>query len=292
MRVIEPNRFPSKAQKTRKRRKSSSNKKSTLVITVLFILISVVIIYTNKKAEAPVQPTKHEETPVTLEQEATPELNIQTGLRQFSGNEFRLLFDNMLLPNTIKVELPPAITGMQVADARIRVLAETRGYKLRRSPSTAQFNVDDNPMQNSVKQPWQNLKAEALSVGIDMRIVSGYRSVEDQRLLFLSRLKEAGVSISSIDSGTADSAVDKLLATTALPGYSKHHTGYAFDILCEGWIFENFKYSECHDWLSENNFENAKRYGFIPSYPLDADLQGPDPEAWEYVYVGLELLNY
>jgi LAS superfamily LD-carboxypeptidase LdcB len=217
---------------------------------------------------------------------------VKSGPIEFSGNEFRLLFDNMLLANTEKVELPPFITGDTIADARIRQIAETRGYKLRRSPSVQLIDVDGNQLQQSVKQPWLALKAGAKSEGKTMTIVSGYRSVKDQRELFLSKLAESGVKTLDIVSGTADNAINNILITVSIPGYSKHHTGYVFDLFCAGWAFENFKDSDCHTWLSDNNYENAKKFGFIPSYPIDADLQGPNPEAWEYVYVGTNILSH
>lgn len=261
---------------------------------VLLVVIAVSVLYAfNYMNNAPVQSTEHAVAVNIPAEEVSNEAEVKkSGLREFSGNEFRLLFDNLLLPETVKVELPPSITGNEVADARIRLLAETRGYKLRRSPESVLADVDGYPLHDVVRQPWLDLKAEATSEGINMSIVSAYRSVEEQRDLFVSRLTAAGVKISEVEAGIADAEIDKLLVTTSIPGYSKHHTGYVFDLLCAGWIFENFKDSNCNDWLEKNNYEKAKKYGFIPSYPVDADLQGPDPEAWEYVYVGAELLNY
>lgn len=289
MRVIEPNRFPTKAKKKRTGRRFLNSKKLVAILASLLIILGI-FFYTNNKAEAPTPSLVQADVSEVLTQNESAGTE-ETGLRQFSGNEFRLLFDNMILPNTLRVELPPSISGNEVADARIRQLAETRGYKLRRSPQTSLTNVDGYPLQDSVQQPWLDLKAEAASDQIIMTIVSAYRSVDDQRALFLSRLNEAGVTISAVEAGTADVEVDKLLTTTSIPGYSKHHTGYVFDLLCNGWVFEKFIDSSCHDWLSKNNYEMAKKHGFIPSYPADADLQGPNPEAWEYVYVGSEILN-
>jgi len=33
-----------------------------------------------------------------------------------------------------------------------------------------------------------------------------------------------------------------------------------------------------------------KRFGFIPSYPENSGKQGPEPEPWEYVWVGEDVL--
>ena len=40
-----------------------------------------------------------------------------------------------------------------------------------------------------------------------------------------------------------------------------------------------------------DNFYNAKRFGFIPSYPDDLNAQGPNPEPWEFVWVGVDLIE-
>jgi len=93
-----------------------------------------------------------------------------------------------------------------------------------------------------------------------------------------------------VAAGAADDKVNTVLITSSIPGYSKHHTGYTLDLLCGGWEFENFKNSPCQKWIIADNYKVAKENGFIPSYPDGADIQGPDPEAWEYVWVGAERL--
>ena len=129
-----------------------------------------------------------------------------------------------------------------------------------------------------------------VSDGHNITVISGYRSVERQRSLFLSRLAATGATIKEVAAGTADEKVNQVLITSSIPGYSKHHTGYTVDLLCAGFAFEDFKNSTCNVWISDDNYKLAKQNGFIPSYPPLADSQGPDPEAWEYVYVGTDLL--
>lgn len=219
-----------------------------------------------------------------------PPASAERKFRIFSGNEFRSIYDNLLQPNLDAVDVPPSISGNDVADTRIRQIAEQRGYRLRSSPTVKMSNIQGYPLQQVVHQPWSAIQASAAKAGLSMRIVSAFRSVEDQRALFLSRLSAQGASIESVAAGQADAAVNEVLVTSSIPGYSKHHTGYTLDIECAGFAFEDFISSPCHDWMQANNYENAKTYGFIPSYPEDASLQGPDPEAWEYVYVGSNLL--
>ena len=62
------------------------------------------------------------------------------------------------------------------------------------------------------------------------------------------------------------------------------------DVKERGSTIGAFQTSGSNAWLSKNNYYNAKRFGFIPSYPPDGAGQDPDSEAWEYVFVGIELL--
>jgi LAS superfamily LD-carboxypeptidase LdcB len=290
MRVIEPQKI-SNAPRSTKPRATHSRKRGILVgLLAIAIIAGSLYIYFPKSNITETNYVEQDNSEIQADPEVIEPK--KTGPREFGGNEFRLLFDNMLLPDTEKVELPPAITGDTIADARIRQIAETRGYKLRRNPSGQLVDVDGNQLQESVRKPWADMKASSTQDGLTMTIVSGYRSIDEQRKLFLSKLSSSGVKTPQILAGSADEAVNKILITVSIPGYSKHHTGYVFDLFCAGWAFENFKDSSCHKWLSDNNYENAKKFGFIPSYPIDADLQGPDPEAWEYVYVGTEILTH
>lgn len=286
MRVVDP-----KNLGTYKKTKSN-NKRFVAIIFLAIITISVVVGYlyiSNNDDDVMFESTEIVNNKETVEEvQETP----KTGLRTFDGNEFRLLYDNFLLPNTEKVGSPPIITGDDIADARIRQLSEARGYRLRTSPSVELSAVDGVLLQEDVQKPWKELQAAAKDFGLTITLTSGFRSVDEQRDLFLSRLQAEGVSVSKISNGTSDNVVTNILIKAAAPGYSKHHSGYTIDIKCEGWEFENFKNSKCNDWLVADNYKNAKLYGFIPSYPIGADLQGPDPEAWEYVYVGQEVLNY
>jgi len=286
MRVIEPNKSNRSAASEPKKRSRTRPIKSLIIVLIIIIGIATALIARTDKAQSPATDNTVKIDSIIVTEQPSNE----SGLRQFSGNEFRILYDLILQQNLDKVDMPPAITGNDIADNRIRKLAESRGYKLRSNPTEPLVNIDGHLLQAVIREPWQKLKAEALENSINFTITSGYRTIAEQRQLFLNRLSALGVSTTSIIDGESDEKVNKVLTTTAVPGYSKHHNGYTFDLLCKGFAFENFKNSNCHDWLSANNYEKAKVYGFIPSYPADSDLQGPDPEAWEYVYVGTDVL--
>ena len=106
----------------------------------------------------------------------------------------------------------------------------------------------------------------------------------------MGQLNATGYSLVQIANGEADAAINQILNFYSIPGYSKHHTGYAIDIEDSGSGLDGFATTKGFAWISANNYENAKRFGFIPSYPDGATNQGPVPEPWEYVWVGRDNL--
>lgn len=288
MRIIEPKRF--QQEKPKKRRPK-------LVVYLFFIVVVSLVAggylffirEKPKELETKKQPTV-EASQTELQNTSQENETVASGLRIFSDNEFKVFYDNLLQPNLERVENPPVISGNDVADARIRKLAEDRGYRLRSSPNVKLVSVEGSLLHEAVSDDWTNLKTAAAKAGLQISIVSGYRSVESQRQLFLQRLSATGATIDSVAAGVSDEEVNKVLITSSIPGYSKHHTGYTVDLLCAGYVFENFKNSPCQTWIEADNYKVAKENGFIPSYPPLADAQGPDPEAWEYVWVGKDAL--
>jgi D-alanyl-D-alanine carboxypeptidase len=146
---------------------------------------------------------------------------------------------------------------------------------------------------------WREMKAAARAEGVELELISAYRSVERQRQIFLRELSLSSrqstgreYDIRDIAAGQADPWIEEVLRFSSIPGFSKHHSGYTIDIAdtSQGQAFTEFRHTPGFEWISARNYLNAKRFGFIPSYPDGADGQGPDPEPWEYVWVGREPL--
>ncbi len=214
-------------------------------------------------------------------------------LRIFTGEQFRDTYDNFAYPNTAFINENTAITGDVAADQRIKTLAESRGYKRRSAPVTNTFtDVGKGYMlQQRAAQPWLDVQAAAKPAGINLGLTAAYRSADEQKQIFLQRLAAQNIQIATIASGAHDAQINQVLRTTAIPGYSRHHTGYTVDISCENQARSAFENTVCFQWLSANNYENAKKHGWIPSYPEGAGQQGPDPESWEYVWIGIDTVT-
>ena len=132
------------------------------------------------------------------------------------------------------------------------------------------------------KDMWPYLKAmmdDARADGIDIGIISAWRSYSTQKILFDDKVKRL------MSSGYSKEAAEKEAATCiALPGSSEHHTGLAVDFNVTSQSFEN---SKTFKWLKEN----AENYGFIMRYPSDKmDITGGIIyEPWHWRFVGINI---
>lgn len=117
---------------------------------------------------------------------------------------------------------------------------------------------------------------EALSaVGAEGRIVpvSGFRSIEEQKEIYFSSLKENGAEYTE--------------SFVALPRASEHHSGLAVDLaLNEGeidFICPRFPY----EGICQTFREIAPQFGFIERYKADKrQITGIAAEEWHFRYVG------
>ena len=116
----------------------------------------------------------------------------------------------------------------------------------------------------------EDLLEEAKKDGIDIRVLSGYRSFTEQETL---------KNTYSIQYGTGANQF------SADQGYSEHQLGTTVDFTTAT-IGQNtalFKGSDAHNWL----MENASKYGFIMSYPENNEYYVYEP--WHWRFVGKDL---
>jgi D-alanyl-D-alanine carboxypeptidase len=117
---------------------------------------------------------------------------------------------------------------------------------------------------------WRKMKAAAAAEGIVLRLISAFRSIERQVEILREKLAEGEM-------------VDEILAASAPPGYSEHHTGRAIDIDTEGAtpLEIEFERTPAFAWLRRN----AGRYGFVLSFP-EGNRYGYQYEPWHWFYTG------
>lgn len=202
---------------------------------------------------------------------------------EYSGEEFQALYEYAVgntLPNLDAPDGRYRVTGDDDLDGRIWEAAFSRGYELRPTASGDLVSVGGVPMQPLAAEAWESLRAEARDAGMSFIVSSAYRSPASQRTQFLSKLN-----------GTSDRAIDTTLTWYSVPGTSKHHGGYALDFRYANGTFGEFRSTPDYAWLAADNFAVPKKHGLVPSYPDDGENQGPNPEPWEFVWVGVGLVQ-
>lgn len=111
---------------------------------------------------------------------------------------------------------------------------------------------------------------DAMEDGIDLKVVSAYRSFDTQ-----SGLK--GQYLQTYGSGANAFSADQ--------GYSEHQLGTTLDLTTPqvGGAYASFAQTEAYAWL----LENAHEYGFVLSYPENNTFYVFEP--WHWRFVGTEL---
>ena len=115
---------------------------------------------------------------------------------------------------------------------------------------------------------WKRMKVAARRDGIGLAIVSAFRSFDRQVAIIRRKIAEG-------------QGIRRILAYSAPPGYSEHHTGCAVDVGTEGCdeLEEIFELSPAFAWLRKN----ASRYGYYMSYPRQ-NKYGYRYEPWHWMY--------
>lgn len=214
------------------------------------------------------------------------------------GSDYKKVWEENKLPNVEPASVTYDIYGHEKADAYIRQKAEERGYQRQPVASGSLTTIDGYELQPEAAQAWQELKQNAREAGRTLELTSGFRDVGQQQRLFREFFQQynrgESPDLAMFSSGEYDSALDQTLRRVAPPGYSKHHSGYIIDIGdgANQRYATNFRGSPAQRWISQDNYATARNAGFMPSYPDDVDYQGPNPEPWEFAWVGERSLHY
>jgi len=113
---------------------------------------------------------------------------------------------------------------------------------------------------------WRQMKQTAALAGVELLLVSGFRSAHQQTELFRKKL-------------AAGQQIDAILRVNAAPGFSEHHTGRAVDIATPGTrpLTAQFETSKAFAWLTAN----AATFGFAMPYGR-GNAFGFDYEPWHW----------
>lgn len=118
-----------------------------------------------------------------------------------------------------------------------------------------------------------SMEAAAKADGVDLVVISGFRTIAEQQQLFFDISKQRNQTPA------------QRAKVSAPPGHSEHHTGYAIDIgdanVASANLSTSFEKTAAFQWLQNN----AAKYGFELSFPMN-NSQGVMYEPWHWRFVG------
>lgn len=135
------------------------------------------------------------------------------------------------------------------------------------------------------EKAYKEMQRVAKTEGVQMRIVSSFRSYADQKRIWNSKYKRF------LNEGLSpQKAIKKIIQYSTLPGTSRHHWGTDIDLIdpipdIKGDVlleshFHAGPYQKLRVWLEEN----AHQYGFYLVYTQDSLRKGFNYEPWHYSY--------
>ncbi len=147
-------------------------------------------------------------------------------------------------------------------------------------------NTYTTKMQKDAKQAFLRMKTEAKKDGINIEVVSAYRSFDRQREIFEKKYKKY-----TSQGETPENAIKKIIEYSTIPGTSRHHWGTDLDLIDGGvprpkqvlqadhfhgeGVFCKFK-----EWMDAN----SERFGFYLVYTDAPTRKGFKYEPWHYSY--------
>jgi len=155
------------------------------------------------------------------------------------------------------------------------------GYTIttKKCGSSTAINKD---LQTEAADAFFAMQAAAAKDGVDIRMQSGYRSVDYQTRLYNNKTQYYR------DQGCSEADARAKAATIVNPpGYSEHATGLAADLNTPEHtsLDEGFENTAAFRWLCQH----AVEYGFILRYPKEAEaVTEITYEPWHWRYVGPE----
>ena len=124
-------------------------------------------------------------------------------------------------------------------------------------------------VRKMAKDAYEKMQTAAQEAGMNIKAVSGFRTVEYQRNLYNRYL-----------SSDKPANVDRY---SSRGGYSEHHTGLAIDVVGSFGSLTDFEDTKESPWI----YENAHKYGFIVRYNTDNEsVTGYKNEPWHLRYIG------
>lgn len=170
------------------------------------------------------------------------------------------------------------------------VLQETR-YSIEELMGKADIDLygEDINLREEAHDAFVEMRKAALADGIDIKIVSSYRSFDRQAAIFERKyLKYTDDGMEPLD------AIEKIIEYSTIPGTSRHHWGTDVDLIdgspkVDGDVLVASKfetegpYEKFKLWMDEN----SEKFNYYLVYTNNPKRRGFKYEPWHYSYAPL-----
>ena len=256
------------------------------IIVIVFIILMIFLFNTNSK-DKDIDSVKENETTenVPLEEENEfsklsyyKDENLDR-YKSYQTNNPNLSIEDIVTRVNLNLDKAPYTDTIPSINLNTNYLLVNKFNYLGSDYIPNNLELLDNSYAKSgiylVKEAKDNIERlidKAKNDGMNIRVISAYRSYSYQENLYNNYVKNDGVELADTYS--------------ARPGYSEHQTGLVVDVTRAFDNFNNFENTNEYNWM----LENAANYGFILRYPKDKEnITTYSFEAWHYRYVGVEL---
>ena len=139
---------------------------------------------------------------------------------------------------------------------------------------------------------FKQMQIDAKKEGVEIQIVSGYRSYQKQKDIWNNKYNK---NFENEIFGVKN--INRIIQYSTLPGTSRHHWGTDIDIIDKRFVpkgdllieknySENGIYSQLFSWMKKN----SKKYGFYLVYDDSPKRKGFKFEPWHYSYKPLSVI--
>lgn len=141
-------------------------------------------------------------------------------------------------------------------------------------------------MNKEARIAFEKMKTAALKDGINIEVVSAYRSFQKQKNIFENKYKRF------INEGLSPIlSVEKIIEYSTIPGTSRHHWGTDIDIIDANYpkpksvleeenFYGNGPYCHLKNWMDRH----SESYGFYEVYTKNPNRKGVKYEPWHFSY--------
>jgi len=169
--------------------------------------------------------------------------------------------------------------------------AYSRDELIGKAPRDLVGNSYLTTMQRDTAKALGLMQEAAKKEGVDIKVVSAFRSFERQKEIFEGKYKRF-----IADGDTPEQAVNRIIEYSTIPGTSRHHWGTDLDLI-DGSVVAPESVLEAQHFYGSGVFcrlrewleAHAADFGFYQVYTNHPDRQGFAHEPWHYSYAPVSI---